>query len=409
MHRTTVVTVVLFIIGLLPLSVQAARISYSDLVQTGARPIPYGEVVTIHGSITDFDAPGKKFSDWLELSELSVSYTAGNTSGTLKARISTDKREWEIDLEPLPAKSLLRLELKATLRPSQPAAEKIVTKVLDGDQYKSAVANFFRAAKGATREKAVDQFLEELGGLVKSEFPAFISVSGVSFRGQALVLEKLVPLANLQENLKDLKQFKIPGIKPDMTPAQAYEVTKDAVGLQDEAARAASAFTRNYKDANEALKKALVETVSQTVTVTQSVPTTSVSISDLQKYAGIDYAALYVPDRDELRQFVVANIYYGSVDDTPNDLTGVLDHLQSRVSLSIGWCVGDLSNNQNSDIDGNNAYALGIGYRINKYFRVSAGTMKYRSKADGALRGETFYGISVDLTAFDALKGLVSK
>ena len=173
--------------------------------------------------------------------------------------------------------------------------------------------------------------------------------------------------------------------------------------------RSRSLFVTAYETATGTLKNALVETVSQTVTITHSVPTSTLSTSDLQKYAGIDYAALYVPNSEELRQFVLANIYWGSVDDSPAALNVKDRWFQSRFSLSVGWCVGDLSNNQNSDIDGNNAFAFGIGFRLNKYFRLSAGSMQYRSKSGGTLRGDPFFGISIDVTAFDALKGLVSK
>jgi len=46
---------------------------------------------------------------------------------------------------------------------------------------------------------------------------------------------------------------------------------------------------------------------------------------------------------------------------------------------------------------------------MNKYFRFSIGDMIYRSKDNGDLKGQIYYGVSIDLTAFEALSGLVSK
>lgn len=391
-----------------PLAAQAAVYTFSELQKTDRPRIPYGEVVTIHGSIADFDKAGEKYSEWMDLSDLSVTSRIGSTSTTTEARISADHREWEFDLEALPAKSLLRLDLKAVLRPSQAGAKKVVEKALQDDRFKTAVETFFRAAKekDAVVAEVETKFFNELGVVLKDAFPEFLAVSEVPIRAQPAVRDKLGALLNLRQNLKDLEG--VLDVTKETSASQAYEAVKKKKTDKESDERARRSFVSAYEDATAALN-ALVESVRQTVTVTHSVPTSSLSTSDLQKYAGIDYAALYVPNSEELRQFVLANIYWGSVDDLPAALNVKERWFQSRISLSVGWCIGDLSNNQNSDIDGNNAFALGIGFRLNKYFRLSAGSMQYRSKADGSLRGDPFFGISIDVTAFDALKGLVSK
>ena len=143
----------------------------------------------------------------------------------------------------------------------------------------------------------------------------------------------------------------------------------------------------------------------------QSEVTASALVQDIQKYAGLDYAAIYSKNLNELRKFITVNIYFGPVSDTPTQYSSnkKLNWIQERFSLTFGLSVGDLSSNENSDIEGDNAYIYGIGFRLNKYFRINAGNMLYRSKTSGGMEDDFSVGASIDLTAFDALKGLVSK
>lgn len=411
MLRSAIVATVLA--AALPWAVpaSAAVIAYADLVRPGARPIPYGEPIILHGRIADFDLDRRKLSDWLEFAELRFSYRVGTTGDTVSARLAPGHREWEVLLEPLPARSVFRFELTATLRPSADAARRIVDRVLDGEDYPAAVREFIGRASDPKIANAETEswFLAHLAGLLNREYPGFLELPALTLPATPALTDSLDSLVNLRTNIQDMQNERVPGVRTDQPLAANLRAAREASELSPAAQTARDQFTRNYEQATETLRATLVDTVTRTVTRSYAVPTTSTSTEELQKYAGIDYGVLYVPDADELRQFVLANIYLGSVDDSPTGLQGWANHLQSRVSLTVGWSVGDLSNNTGSDIDGQNAYALGLGYRLNKYFRASIGTMKYRAKSDGALRGEMFYGLSVDLTAFEALKGLVSK
>lgn len=126
--------------------------------------------------------------------------------------------------------------------------------------------------------------------------------------------------------------------------------------------------------------------------------------ADLQKYAGFDAGAVYVPRLNELRDSLTAHIYlFGPVDLDPNGVANV--NWKNRLSIAIGATRGEISANANSRIANNQAYLYGVGFRLNKYFRVSAGGLLYRDAKPGSgLLNELFIGPSIDLTALPGLK-----
>jgi hypothetical protein len=93
--------------------------------------------------------------------------------------------------------------------------------------------------------------------------------------------------------------------------------------------------------------------------------------------------------------------------------------LRQRVSLGFGMALKDLSGASKSKISSQNAFAYGVGFRLNKYFRLSAGGLLYRttlpavngvtSPANGTLRQEFFVGPSIDVTALSALQSIFAK
>jgi hypothetical protein len=104
--------------------------------------------------------------------------------------------------------------------------------------------------------------------------------------------------------------------------------------------------------------------------------------TDVAKYAGFDVGAIYIPRMNELRQFLVANIYpFGPVDLDTNGVA--LMSMRSRFSISLGASLGDLSSNAKSRVRSENAFVYGVGYRLNKYFRVSVGGAVYRDSGPG--------------------------
>jgi hypothetical protein len=144
---------------------------------------------------------------------------------------------------------------------------------------------------------------------------------------------------------------------------------------------------------------------------------------DLLKYAGFDVGALYSWRLSELRSFAMIHIYLGPIQMKTIPLAGAnigfMESLRQRTSLAFGMALKDISGSTNSKISGENAFAYGIGFRINKYFRISAGGLLYRTKlpavtgtsnaANGTLRNEIFIGPSIDITALPALQSILAK
>ena len=145
-------------------------------------------------------------------------------------------------------------------------------------------------------------------------------------------------------------------------------------------------------------------------------------VSDLKKYAGFDVGALYAYRLSELRTFAMVHIYFGTVQlktDAPPLKPGAGEWLRQRLSLAFGMALKDISGASNSKVSSQNAFVYGLGVRLNKYFRISAGGMLYRTTlpavggvtgaANGTLRHELFIGPSIDVTALSALQSIFAK
>jgi len=140
----------------------------------------------------------------------------------------------------------------------------------------------------------------------------------------------------------------------------------------------------------------VIAQLNQGVQLSQSSTT-----QDVNKYAGFDVGALYAPRISELREFNMVHIYpWGPVE---LDTSGKIP-FTNRWSLALGASIGDLSSNGKSRVKSDKAFVYGVGFRINKYFRVTAGGMLYRDTVGNRLLNEGFIGPSVDITAFSALK-----
>ena len=72
--------------------------------------------------------------------------------------------------------------------------------------------------------------------------------------------------------------------------------------------------------------------------------------------------------------------------------------------------LGDFSDRRNSRISNQNVFLYGIGYRLNKYFRVSVGAAVYREASPrSGLLHEVFIGPSIDITALPGLRQIFAR
>jgi hypothetical protein len=158
-----------------------------------------------------------------------------------------------------------------------------------------------------------------------------------------------------------------------------------------------------YKQDYESLLATFNDDVVAALTA-DAVVDLSTSTQDLAKYAGFDVGAIYIPRIEELRQFFMVHVYpWGPLELETNNVAAIKGW-KSRVSLAFGASIGDISANSGSRVKNDKAFVYGVGYRINKYFRISAGGVVFRDTKTFDLHNEAFIGPSLDLTALPGLK-----
>ena len=130
--------------------------------------------------------------------------------------------------------------------------------------------------------------------------------------------------------------------------------------------------------------------IEQSLQLTQNAVT-----QDLSKYAGFDAGALQSPRTNELRPFYLVHAYpWGPVD---LETTGHVP-LAQRWSLAVGISTGSGPSNRE--------FVYGLGFRLNKYFHFTAGTMISRDPVSGRLRGTFCFGPSIEITALPGLTAI---
>ena len=229
-------------------------------------------------------------------------------------------------------------------------------------------------------------------------------------------------VANLGVRFQDLLTSGAPGIAPGMKPGQIYERIKS---LQDsdyvkafagqpadkleDARESAALFRKDYDKIQTALLAAVIEDNVE-VSIRQIAAS---EVKYLEKYAAADLGALWIPRINQFRLFALLNIYAGPVELTPSaplSRAGWKPFLKERLSLATGYSLKDISSVHDSKIRGNNAWIYGLGFRVNRYFRIAAGGTLYRGASQSSgLRNDFFIGPSADLTAIEYFKNIFSK
>jgi len=133
-----------------------------------------------------------------------------------------------------------------------------------------------------------------------------------------------------------------------------------------------------------------ISPIEQSIELTQGAVT-----QDLSKYAGFDAGVLQSPRTSELRPVYLIHAYpWGPVD---LETTGHVPFAQ-RWSLAVGMPVGSGQTNRE--------FVYGVGFRLNKYFHFTAGTMISRDASSGRLRGAFCFGPSIEITALPGLTSI---
>jgi len=417
----------------------SGSVKYTDLRDKKVS-LPYGEPFTITGDVADVQLSGGALNDLMAVTTVSGSYTdSDGTSGALTAATVTGT-SWQVTAGKLAADTSATITLKFAGTLSDKIETQALKMMLGDAAYKAALEKFRAATVGRTSTEtmaaaaemssaAADALIAALGrnGLTPQD------PSSLRTNLSAAILKTFEPIYNLESKYQITLQLAndlAPIIGKDaaavakLSPDDLYTALKgrDFSGLNSDYQTAVKQFLKTYEDAASAfaMLKGLAFTATSSLAVGQDTETDIVS--DLKKYAGFDVGALYSPRLSELRTFAMVNIYFGSVQlktDVPPPKPGFWPALQQRVSLAFGMALKDISGASKSKITSEDAFVYGLGFRLNKYFRLGAGGLLYRttlpaangstSPANGTLRQEFFVGPSIDVTAISALQSIFAK
>lgn len=394
-------------------------VQWADLVKGGK--LPYGGNVTLAGQLSDLTCGTQPISNVLNITGITVSYL-GQTSPAATATIVSGSNAWTAPLGSLPADTAVNLQLKVTGNISAAKQSEIVGDLMADASFQRSLKIFLQSANGQTSVFTQDLQImlngisDKSGALtnaLQSVLPSCVVVTDVTaaavkgFAGSTGFIN--LPL-RVTEFGKAIAPKTLDGYDEKMSPAELdafirasngkYASNKTALTTDElpfVQAREKD-FQTAYQSALSAFGGDVVAQLNQGVVLSQSSTT-----QDLNKYAGFDAGALYAPRINELRGFYMVHIYpTGPVD---LDTSGRIPFLD-RWSIAVGASTGDISSNGASRVKGDKAFVYGVGFRINKYFRVTAGGLLYRDAVGNRLLNELFIGPSIDITALPGLQSI---
>jgi hypothetical protein len=426
-------------------STVGGAIAYTDL-KSQKVSLPYGTPFAITGGTADVQLAGGALNGLITPQSVAGSYvTSDGVRGDI-ALSPISGTTWTVNVGKLSPDTSVSLSLQFAGAIAPAIVQSILDGMLTDPAYQAGFSQFVDNALGKTsavQTAAANVLSQAAAAVVTSE----LSKKGLTPKspddlktalGSAL-LSKIEPIFNVTGSAGALQnQDALPGVLglsaddfKALSPQQLYDKLKgvtDFSKIADPVLSAAvlkqvTTYLKTYQNAasavNDGLKNALFTGTSSLAVGSDEA--TDVSC-DLQKYAGFDVGALYSFRLSELRSFFVANVYFGSVQlrpGAPQPKPGPGEWLRQRVSLAFGVALADLSSSSSSKISGENAFVYGLGVRINKYFRITAGGLLYRttlpavngstSPANGSLRQEFFIGPSIDITALSALQSIFAK
>lgn len=407
----------------------AVDVDYGKLSTPPGIKLPYGEPISLYGTLSQLHTDsGESLNNWLDITKLRITYSIpGQAEQTIDAQLDPESGEWRVLLPSLPKATILNLRVEAIGTLSEKSQQRLASKLTMTPRFNQLVEDFFDSTAGKssqTTKDAFNSFINFVEDEIDSNLPGFLKIlRGGRVPMTASLREDFRSMLGMKTYIDEIKKIakrdNIPltGISPTdfNDPGILYKKTSGNINEQKnkDLKRAINKFRTAYEKTKSVIDKVVEQAITQ-VSV-KSELSVSTQVEDLQKYAGIDIGALYAPSIDEMRQFLMVNIYYGAIEDQPDALNSEKglaifssNYWRSRLSLSAGMSTGDFSSNGNSDIKDDKAYALGLGFRLNKYFRIGFGAMLYRA-TDEKMKRKPYFSLSMDLTAFQALQGLVSK
>jgi len=431
----------------------SGSVAYADL-KSHKVALPYGQPFTITGDTTEVQVGGNALKDVMQAQTVAGDYTTSDGNKGTIAPSSITGTSWQVAIGKLAADTSVTFNFQLTGTLLAGVQQTVIASMMADPAYKAATSQFISAAQSKDSVAALGA-MTLLSQATVDILTSILNQKGLTPKTPAdlknslgpVILANIEPIFNLTQQFPELRNPALHVaelVGTDVSALSAQQLYEKLSGLSDadyqawkskskqgDAVRnAVKEEVKRFKDAYRSVLAAL-NTGMQSVMFQGSSSLVvgndqqSDLVSDLKKYAGFDVGALYAYRISELRSFAMVHIYFGPIDSKteapldPNVKHPHWEAIRQRVSLAFGIALKDLSGASQSKISGENAFVYGVGVRLNKYFRLSAGGMLYRttlpaangttSPANGALRQEIFVGPSIDVTALPALKSIFAK
>ena len=395
---------------------QATVVEYTKLTER----LRHGEPITIVGNLSDFERDTTKVQDIMHIRSITLHYQVEDLAAkSAKAEITTDGR-WQVVLEKLPEKSqvVFTFQISGQL--------KDIDQLINDTEFEMELQRFIDSSADkeyAARAYYAEAFAKAVLSIAKRQMPEVELVENETLRWS---LERQMSLHDFGPLRADSTLLDYAGVPEGSVLSEIYKKVSEKLKLDtsNNTTQKGSAreFIKNYKILKNALKRTFQKDILVKVNFSGFTETT-----DVKTYYGIDIGAIRLPELDELRSFSTVNIYFGAAEATPEPFSveswGSFGRfLGKRSSLTVGFSLNDISGGSQSDIKGNNAFLFGLGFRINRYFRITAGRSFYRKVTPGddqmqsddvenrmqrdELAHTCFWGLSIDLFQLQILQTL---
>ncbi len=384
---------------------QAATVKYTELNER----LPYDELITIVGNLSDFERGTTKVQDIMDIQSITLLYRVEGLAEKSANVEITDER-WQVVLEKLPEKSQVVFTFQITGRLSEKKTKKVIGQLTNDPEFKQKVQKFIDSSAGkefAARAYYAEVFANAVVPILNRQLPGVELVENENLRWSLVGQTSFADFVPLRAALADSGYA---GITEGLAPSEIYKrVCKEKKNANDMIPSNAFRFIENYETLKIALKQTILKNSLVKVNFSSVTETKDVTI-----YYDFDIAAIHLPGLDELRSFSTVNLYIVDTEATPDPLFS--RSFWKRSSITVGLSLKAISGKAQSKIEGNKAFLVGLGFRINKYFRMTAGTSIYRVATEqddgkGQMQNDdlkhTFYwGLSMDLSRLPLLPDL---
>lgn len=317
-----------------------------------------------------------------EVSSIIITCSAEPNKKVKISNFSGDKGEWKASFGPFENKKQpITFTFEVTNKPltaeENQLVEKNVTIFLDKLSNK-----IFDQPHEFNDEEDFNAYLDKQITTIQNEDKTL----SMTLRKQSLF--QLIKTSFMSSLSYEQKQ-KFINLKQDISSLSAQKkLNKDNTTLQ-------TLIDNKQQELNKTIQELNLQPKLETRIISENTTsqyTDNALISDMKRYSGMDYMLLYIPSEQVVGQFFTISSYGGNIVD-PDSFDK-----NNRWSFSGGISTGNISNTVNSS-----AYFVGVGYRLDKYFRMTAGPVFVHRINDPTFTWSFSIGLSASLDIIPAI------